>query len=791
MNNKTLTILFVILSCFKSLTTKAKNEIFFVQNVGQIHDQYGKPRKDIDFVLHATDGLNIFIGRNKINYQFIEGLQAQRIEAGLVGASNKAQATAAEQQGYYENHYHNSKLLGRAKSYKKITYKNIYPHIDWVLKINDNNTFEYEYAVGALGNAQDIQMEYRGAKKIQLQTNGDLVLHSPMGNITERAPQTYTQSGQYLASKYVLKGNKLSYQTDPYAGALVIDPKVAWATYYGDTTMFVTTNTSAGKIKYNNNGQLYFCGITNDIKNIATLDAFQATLSATTGSKIQIYYVKLDTNCKRLYATYFGSSKHNGYGSLSVNNDTVYLVGNDESNTLATVGAEQTSFAPYNNAPFIAKFEPSGNLLWCTYVGGNNKYLTGGECFLDGSNNVYFFSAADTMNPYIATPGAYKTVKSDSFDAVIVKYNSAGKKIWGTFYGGKGNETVFDAVYVPTDGSGALYIIGNTTSDTGIATPGAYQTIKKGTNDAMLIKFDTSGRRIWGTYLGGELVESARGITSDKSNNVYVAGQTNSLTGIATAGAYQTSYGGGLIDMFLMKFDKNGFRQWGTYFGGSNNDGGNGLCSDQLGNVFICGTTRSLTNIADTAAFQKSYGGGTDDGFIAAFKPNGKKFWSSYYGGEGIDRLFFAASDGRNIYLTGISNSKITNIATKGSLVDTNANGNQKGLILKISEAQIGYTSDTLDPVSISDIIISNKEFSLYPNPNKGLFIVEGFGIKAKMVELTVVNILGKPVWNAKSKIDNNGSLKQEIELESLNAGVYFLHCKGDEGNQVIEFVKN
>jgi hypothetical protein len=309
MNNKTLTILFVILSCFKSLTTKAKNEIFFVQNVGQIHDQYGKPRKDIDFVLHATDGLNIFIGRNKISYQFIEGLQAQRIEAGLVGANNKAQAAAAEQQGYYENHYHNSKLLGRAKSYKKITYKNIYPHIDWVLKINDNNTFEYEYAVGAFGNAQDIQMEYRGAKKIQLQTNGDVVLYSPMGNITERAPQTYTQSGQYLASQYVLKGNLLSYQTDPYAGALVIDPKVAWATYYGDTTMFVSTITSCGKITYSNYSVICNCGPTNDIRNIASIGAYQSALTATIGSKVQIYYVKLDTNGNRLYATYFGSSK--------------------------------------------------------------------------------------------------------------------------------------------------------------------------------------------------------------------------------------------------------------------------------------------------------------------------------------------------------------------------------------------------------------------------------------------------------------------------------------------------
>jgi hypothetical protein len=791
MNNKNLTILFVFLLCFKSLTTIAKNEIFFVQNVGQIHDQYGKARKDIDYILESN-GLNIYIGHNKIIYQFAADNITQRVEASLIGSIGTAQGTISDKQVYYENYYHNSKLIGRAQSCKKITYKNIYPNIDWVLKINQDNTFEYEYLVGALGDASQIKMEYKGAKSIQLSQGGDLVISTPMGKITEHAPISYTKTGQPLASNYVLKDNKLSYRTDPYEGALVIDPKVAWATYYGDTTMSISTITNTGKIKYNDRGQLYICGVTNDVRNIATVGSYKSILPATKASKLSLYYVKMDTNGVRLYATYFGADTITANASISIFNDTVYLSGGDYSNMLATLGAQQTSFKPlFNNAPFLAQFDTAGLLQWCTYIGGNKKFYSGATSFTDLNGNIYVFSTTDTFNPYIATPGAYKTTQSDSNEAIIVKYNNLGKRIWGTFYGGKGNDGFADAIYIPNDGIGALYIIGGTSSDTGIATPGGFKISKTGTSDMMLVKFDTTGRRLWATYIGGESIESATTLCQDGKKNIYISGQTSSLTGIATAGAYQTTYCGGLIDMFLMKFNSSGFREWGTYFGGNNNDGGNGLCNDQWGNIYICGSTKSTANIADTAAFQKNYGGGTDDGFIAAFKPNGKKFWSSYYGGEGIDRLFFAASDGKNIYLTGSSSSKTKNMATKGSLVDTNANGNQKGLILKINQAQIGYTSDTLDPVSISDITISNKEFSLYPNPNKGLFIVEGFGIKAQMVELTVVNIFGKPVWNTRAKIDNSGSLKQEIELESLNAGVYFLHCKSAEGNQVIEFVKN
>ena len=56
---------------------------------------------------------------------------------------------------------------------------------------------------------------------------------------------------------------------------------------------------------------------------------------------------------------------------------------------------------------------------------------------------------------------------------------------------------------------------------------------------------------------------------TDASGNVYLAGDTNSTTGIATTGAHQTTYGGGYYDAFLVKFNSSGVRQWGTYYGGT------------------------------------------------------------------------------------------------------------------------------------------------------------------------------------------------------------------------------
>ena len=785
MKNIPLTLLFLFILFGDGLFAQQKNEMLFLENVGQIHDQFGKPRKDIDFVLQSK-GMNIFISKGKLTYQFADETLMQRLEAELIGSSSKASLEPEQATAYYENHHFAGKLLGIAHSYKKIVYRNIYPHIDWILKINADNTFEYEYAVGALGNANQIQMKYNGAEKISINTDGDLIVQTNLGNIKEKAPTTYGKAGAIIPSHYTLNNNKLSYDTNPYTGALVIDPKVVWASFYGDSTMFVSGTTSFVNVVYNGKGCIYASGATNDIVNIATIGAYQTSIKATTGSKADGFFVKMDTNGNRLYASYFGAIKPIGGCYICLHNDTVYLSGGDISNTLGTTGVAQSSFAPFYSAPFLAKFSPSGSLMWCTYVGANYKSGTSATCFVDQSNNIYALTANDTFSSFVATAGAHKTVQSGGLDAVIIKYNSQGQKIWGTYIGGKKDDAVSGAIYMENDLTGALYVLGSTYSDSGIATSGAFHSTLSSAMDAMLIKFDTSGNRIWGTYIGGDSTDNAQSITQDGHKNIYISGFTNSKTNIATTGAYQSSLGDPLGDMFLMKFNVGGNRIWGTYFGGEKYDVGYGLSNDSSGNVFICGSTESMSNIADTGAFQKTIGG-NDDGFLAAFSPTGKKMWSSYYGGEGAENLRSLCSDNKNIYCVGSSNSKTKNIATKGGFLDTNANGNQKGIILKINGAQENYYKDTLSGINT---FAATQACTLYPNPNKGIFTFEFKTSSIKKTSLTILDAMGRKIWKQSFNADTDGSLKQEINMHQYPSGLYFLQYETDEFARIVSFIK-
>ncbi|MDA7744752.1 SBBP repeat-containing protein, partial [bacterium] len=297
---------------------------------------------------------------------------------------------------------------------------------------------------------------------------------------------------------------------------------------------------------------------------------------------------------------------------------------------------------------------------WGTYYGGTSTEI-GYSCATDASGNVYLAGDA-TSTTGIATTGAHKTTMGGVRDAFLVKFNSSGVRQWGTFYGGTGYDKGRSCA---TDTSGNIYLAGQTRSNSGIATTGAHQTTYGGSEDAFLVKFNSSGVRQWGTYYGGTAYDYGYSCATDGSGNVYLAGASPSTTGIATTGAHQTTYGG-YRAAFLVKFNSSGVRQWGTYYGGTGEEYGNSCATDASGNVYLSGYTTSTTGIATTGAHQATYGS-SGDAFLVKFNSSGVRQWGTYYGGTSYDYGYSCATDGSgNVYLAGASPST-TGIATTGA----------------------------------------------------------------------------------------------------------------------------
>lgn len=161
----------------------------------------------------------------------------------------------------------------------------------------------------------------------------------------------------------------------------------------------------------------------------------------------------------------------------------------------------------------------------------------------------------------------------------------------------------------------------------------------------------------WSTYHGDSLYDTANDIATDVWGFVFIAGTTNSLQTIASAGAYQNTYAGGSTDAVLTRMNQHGLRQWSTYYGGSGADSSKGICMDYYHRIYLVGVTTSTDSIGNEESWQMDNAGGTD-GFIATFGREGNFLRDTYLGGSNDDEICdcFAFDDGR-VVVTGTTQS--------------------------------------------------------------------------------------------------------------------------------------
>jgi len=443
---------------------------------------------------------------------------------------------------------------------------------------------------------------------------GNRIANDPLGNVyvvgNTLSSKGIATSGAYQSS---LSGSNADVFLTKFnsSGALL------WATYYG--SYGISVNVYKQGLCTDPLGNVYITSYTESMSGMATSSAYQTSYG---GGNDDAFLAKFSGSGIRVWATYFGGIGYDlGYGLASDAFGNIYITGYTSSdNNIATNGAYQTSFTGNSSLgyydAFLAKFSGSGNLLWSTYYGGRSSYGssgTGASCVsIDIWGNVYITGTTTDLDN-IATNGAYQTSFGGETDAFLVKFNSSGSRLWGTYFGGVLDESGYG---LSTNALGDVYIIGFTQSNKGIATFGAYETSFGGGEEAFLAKFDSSGAMRWSTYFGGINAEGS-GVSSDAAGNAYITGFTGSISGIATGGSYQTSYGGAQ-DAFLVKFSSSGARLWGTYYGGAGNDYAEGISMDVLGNIYITGYTSSTNSISSLNAYQVNYGGG-GDAFIAKF----------------------------------------------------------------------------------------------------------------------------------------------------------------------------
>ncbi len=658
----------------------------FQENKGQMADIKGNP---VPYVLYKAEvpDLNIWITTNGITYQFfrLEEKEEQETERGgeenikcewyrvdmiLKDADIRKENIITEgdvTQGkvnYYLGHCPDG--IFNVKSYTKITIKEIYPGIDWVLYTSSTergNSFTHDFIVHPGADPDKIKLIYEGSGQLNID-NSLIKIKTELGEIAEGKLLCYQGNvNNKISSQYTVKETEkniergFSYEVGIHIGdyntneTLIIDPKLEWGTYYGGNQLdgFCSDVVDA-------NGNLFITGYVSSA-NFPLLDpGGSAYYQGVYAGNMDVCILKFNNNGVLLWATYYGGNGNEASSAIATDaGDNIIITGRTSSVSFPVL--DPGGGAYYQSAPgggediFILEFDNSGMRKWSTYCGGSSDDIVN-SIAIDVNGNIYITGETNSNNLPVSDPGGgayYDNTFNGGTpvfggDAFIIKFNNNDALLWSTYYGGSGDDC---GSSIATDGNGNVFITGSTSStDILVLDAGGgayYQVGNAGSDDVIILKFNNNDALLWSTYYGGSGYDCGSSIATDGSDNVFIAGVTTS-TDIpvldAGGGAYYQGTNAGSIDGFVLKFNNSGMNTWATYYGGSGDDYFDSykeheMVIDGNDNLYVsCQTYSTNFPVLDPggdAYFQGTYAG-SGDVFILEFSKTGALLWGTYNG---------------------------------------------------------------------------------------------------------------------------------------------------------------
>jgi hypothetical protein len=283
-----------------------------------------------------------------------------------------------------------------------------------------------------------------------------------------------------------------------------------------------------------------------------------------TGTR-DLFVVKYNSNGVKLWTQQLGVSGQytNGTGITLDTTNNIYLTG-------YTDGALDGNLHTGTNDLLVTKYNSSGTKQWTEQLGTNTNpaYTNSKGITIDSANNLYISGITNG-----ALDGNTLTGINDLY---VTKYNSSGIKQWTQQLGVSGKFT--NGFGITSDSNSNIYLAGYTNGSLDGNT-------LSGSNDLFVTKYNSSGVKQWTQQLGVSSKDTyAYGITIDSNSNVY-------LTGVTTGGLDGNTLTG-TTDLFVTKYNSSGVKQWTRQLGVSSKDTfAYGIATDSSNNIYLTGST--------------------------------------------------------------------------------------------------------------------------------------------------------------------------------------------------------
>jgi hypothetical protein len=249
---------------------------------------------------------------------------------------------------------------------------------------------------------------------------------------------------------------------------------------------------------------------------------------------------------------------------------------------------------------FIAKYSPSGGLMWVTNYGGPYSDM-GYAVAVDASDSIFLATKFQVTADF---GGVTLTSSGNSTDIALAKLSSTGAMLWVRRRGGNYDDYVYG---LAADSSGDIVVTGGATGPCDLGngpTP---------TGGILLAKYSgADGSYRWGKAMGGS-AGKAVAVDPNTANIIITGGFQGSV-----------DFGDGPLPgqsgmaMFLASYDTSGANLWARTWGGAvqnGSDQGFAIAIDENGNLALTGQIISPMDFGGGWLF----GNGNPNYFVASF----------------------------------------------------------------------------------------------------------------------------------------------------------------------------
>ena len=418
------------------------------------------------------------------------------------------------------------------------------------------NGFEHDYIVDPGADPGRIRFAIEGGNRIDLDANGDLVVHAGDNIVRFTKPVIYQQTGQdrdLVEGRYVRGGpSEFGFHLENYdtSRPLIIDPVLSPPTVFGGSD-----SESLRDVDVDNAGNIYAVGSTRS-GDFLTMNPLFPNNSGET----DVFIAKFDSDLNMIWATFLGGSEADSGLGLAVGaGGDVHFVGSTCSANFPSQNAMQQTYGGGCDG-FVAQLNTDGDVLgFSTYLGGAGS--DSARCVeIDSPGNLYICGETSS-GEFPSTAGALSETLQGEADCFVSKMPSSGQgMIYSTFVGGSGRESC-GAMALTKNGEA----VGASYSPDFPTTPDAFQGALNpkpspvpGIDfaDATAAVLNADGSALdYGSYFGGAGDDFASAVTIDPTGKVWLGGGTDSLDFPVTPDADQAVPLGGGYSAWIASFD--------------------------------------------------------------------------------------------------------------------------------------------------------------------------------------------------------------------------------------------